>query len=94
MTKAEYHLRMKELSDFSDLLVDICDYVKPVLSVMDGIVGMEATGLLQEIRHIGALLMSPNPYALMWYPLRLWVFRRERCVQYGALKNGVCAAAI
>jgi uncharacterized protein (DUF362 family) len=28
-TKAEYHLRMKRLEDFSDMLVDISTYVKP-----------------------------------------------------------------
>ena len=44
MTKADYHLRMKELSDFQILLVDICDYVNQCFSVMDGIGGMEGNG--------------------------------------------------
>jgi len=64
-TKAEYHLRMKQLNDFSDMLVDICTYVKPVLSIMDGIEGMEGNGpSAGNPRKIGAVLASTSPYAL------------------------------
>lgn len=64
-TKAEYHLRMKRLEDFSAMLVDICGCVKPVLSVMDAVVGMEGNGpSAGNPRKIGAILASSNPYAL------------------------------
>ncbi|HOB20501.1 MAG TPA: DUF362 domain-containing protein [Candidatus Atribacteria bacterium] len=63
--KAEYHLRMKRIEDFSDMLVDISTYVKPVLSVMDAVVGMEGEGPSAGTpRKIGAILASPSPYAL------------------------------
>ncbi|WZL79913.1 DUF362 domain-containing protein [Eubacteriales bacterium mix99] len=63
--KAEYHLRMKRLEDFSNMLVDICTYVKPVLSVMDAVVGMEGQGpSAGDPRKIGAILASESPFAL------------------------------
>lgn len=64
-TKAEYHLCMKKLKDFSDVLVDICTYVKPVLSIMDAVVGMEGQGpSAGDPRKIGAVLASGSPFAL------------------------------
>ncbi|HHT65954.1 MAG TPA: DUF362 domain-containing protein [Clostridiales bacterium] len=63
--KAEYHLRMKKLEDFSDMLLDISTYVKPVLSIMDAIVGMEGQGpSAGDPRRIGAVLASTSPYHL------------------------------
>ncbi|NLI61014.1 MAG: DUF362 domain-containing protein [Clostridiales bacterium] len=65
MTKAEYHLRMKKVEDFTGALVDICGYVKPVLSIMDGVMGMEGDGPSAGTpRKIGAILASDSPYAL------------------------------
>ncbi|MGI6141389.1 MAG: DUF362 domain-containing protein [Caldicoprobacterales bacterium] len=64
-TKAEYHLRMKRLEDFSDMLLDISTYVKPALSIMDAVIGMEGQGpSAGDPRKIGAILASTNPYAL------------------------------
>lgn len=42
--KAEYHYKMRDIRDFSNLLVDICTLTKPALSIIDGIVGMEGDG--------------------------------------------------
>lgn len=44
LLKAEYHLRMPELEHFSQMLVDLVLCVKPVINIMDGIVGMEGEG--------------------------------------------------
>lgn len=63
--KAEFHLRMNSHKVFSDLLVDICEYVKPGLTIMDAVVGMEGDGpTAGNPRSIGVLLGSTNPYAL------------------------------
>jgi len=63
--KAEYHLKLANVDDFGNLLVDICEWVKPSLSIMDGIVGMEGDGPSSgKPRNIGALLVSTDPYAL------------------------------
>lgn len=65
MTKAEYHLRMNKVEDFTEALVDICEYVKPALSIMDGVMGMEGDGPSAGTpRKIGAILASNNPHAL------------------------------
>ncbi|MDR3270884.1 MAG: DUF362 domain-containing protein [Peptococcaceae bacterium] len=63
--KAEYHFRMPQIRDFSRLLVDIALWTKPALSIMDGIVGMEGNGpSAGKVRNVGALLISPDPFAL------------------------------
>ncbi len=65
LLKAEYHLKMPKIMDFAGLLVDIAQYVKPALSIMDGIVGMEGNGpSAGQPRNIGALLLSIDPFAL------------------------------
>lgn len=65
LLKAEYHLKMPDVRNFADLLVDIATWVKPTLSIMDGIVGMEGDGpSAGKPRSIGALLISEDPFAL------------------------------
>ena len=63
--KMEYHLKMPQVKDFADALVDISLAVKPVLSIMDGIVGMEGEGPSGGVpRQIGVILASTCPYRL------------------------------
>lgn len=65
MRKADYHLKMTNLEDFCDMLVDLNLCVKPALHIMDAIVGMEGNGPSGGMpRHIGALLISSDPFAL------------------------------
>lgn len=65
LLKAEYHFKMFKVHDFADLLVDIATWVKPTLSIMDGVVGMEGDGPSAGIpRDIGALILSTDPFAL------------------------------
>lgn len=65
MTKADYHLRLNSVNNFADHLVDICEAVKPVFSIIDGIDGMEGDGpSAGEKRHVGIILASESPYAL------------------------------
>lgn len=91
-TKAEYHLRMKELRDFSDMLVDICTYVRPTLSIMDGIEGMEGNGpSAGNPRKIGALLASTSPYALDVVACSLVGIAPQRvCTIQRAKERGIC----
>lgn len=63
--KAEYHYRMPEIDDFADALLDICLYSSPILSFMDGIVGMEGEGPSSgNPREVGVVLASNSPYHL------------------------------
>lgn len=65
LLKAEYHLKMPDVRNFADLLVDIVTWVKPALSIMDGIVAMEGDGpSAGKPRSVGALLLSQDPFAL------------------------------
>jgi uncharacterized protein (DUF362 family) len=63
--KTEYHFRFKDENDFAGVIVDICDFAKPALTVMDAIVGMEGYGPTNgSPRQVGLLLASADPYAL------------------------------
>lgn len=65
LIKAEYHFKMPNTDDFADALVDICEGVKPVLSFMDGIVGMEGAGpSAGEPVDIGVVIAAENPHEL------------------------------
>lgn len=65
MIKAEYHFKMPDPDDFADMLIDICEQVKPVLCLMDGIVGMEGAGpSAGDPVKIGAVLASDDPHLL------------------------------
>lgn len=67
MAKVDYHLRLPEYHDFAHLLIDVCETVKPVFSVIDGIVAMEGNGPSGGVpRQVGALIMGQNPYAVDW----------------------------
>lgn len=63
--KAEYHFKMNNTANFAEHLVDICQYVEPDLSIIDGVDGMEGDGPSAGVkRHVGLILASENPYAL------------------------------
>jgi uncharacterized protein (DUF362 family) len=63
--KAEYHLRFEDTGDFADLLTDLCSFAKPVLTVMDAVIGMEGYGPTNgNPKKVGLVLAASNPYAL------------------------------
>ena len=63
--KAEYHLIMSKKDDFANALIDICIAAEPVLSFMDGIVGMEGAGpTAGDPRAVNVVIASGSPYHL------------------------------
>lgn len=63
--KAQFHLRMKKRSHFAGMLVDLSQVAKPVLYLVDGIVGMEGNGPRNGIvKHAGLLLGGRNGFAV------------------------------
>ena len=63
-TKPEYHYRFPNTRDFANMLIDIDEYFKPCLSIVDGVIGMEGNGpTMGTPRAIGALVASASPYA-------------------------------
>lgn len=66
--KFSMHATFPKIEDFSDMLVDITEFVRarmPYMALCDGIVGMEGNGPTHgEPTSCGLLLASKNPYAL------------------------------
>ena len=42
--KAQFHLRTRQRREFAGMLVDLANLVKPTLSIVDGVTGMEGNG--------------------------------------------------
>ena len=65
VTKADYHLKMNDIDNFANMLIDVCDFVNPLFSVIDGIEAMEGDGPSSgDIRDLGLLLAGENPFEL------------------------------
>lgn len=63
--KAEYHFRMPDKKTFCNMLVDLCECIRPTLSIMDAVECMEGNGPTSGTpRHAGYLLGGADPYAL------------------------------
>lgn len=63
--KAEYHLRLQSVYDFSRMLNDLACLLKPELTIMDAIVGMEGDGPSNgSPRYFNYLLASTSPFLL------------------------------
>lgn len=70
--KADYHFKMNDVDNFAAHLVDICEYAKPLFSVIDGIDGMEGDGpSAGDKRHVGIIMASESPYALDFSALKV-----------------------
>jgi len=63
--KLGYHAKFPERERFGDMLIDIVTLIRPALSLMDGIVGMDGEGpSAGDPFEIGALLASTDAMAL------------------------------
>ena len=63
--KAELHFRLNERKSFCSMLVDLHECVKPTLSIMDAVWGMEGNGpTAGQNRRIGLVMASENAHAL------------------------------
>lgn len=76
--KPEYHYKYPDPRDFARMLVDLDEYFKPVLSIVDGVIGMEGNGpTAGKPRYIGVVAASKSPHALDLVCARLIGLRRE-----------------
>jgi uncharacterized protein (DUF362 family)/Pyruvate/2-oxoacid:ferredoxin oxidoreductase delta subunit len=72
IAKAEYHLNIPEYDAFADALIDVCLAAEPVLSFIDGIVGMEGNGPAAGTPvSTKAVFASPSPYHIDWVACKL-----------------------
>jgi uncharacterized protein (DUF362 family)/Pyruvate/2-oxoacid:ferredoxin oxidoreductase delta subunit len=66
MRKAQWHLKAGiDHAYFAGMLAELCQLVKPALTIADGVIGMEGEGPGSgEPRPLGLIVASGNPYAL------------------------------
>ncbi|MCX9084313.1 MAG: DUF362 domain-containing protein [Candidatus Methanoperedens sp.] len=65
LNKAKMHLRAQDPETFSQMLVDLLGTVRPDLTLMDAVVGMEGNGPSNGTpKQISAILASSDPVAL------------------------------
>lgn len=63
--KSEYHFLHTDPMDFANMLVDLDEYVKPVLHIVDAVDIMEGNGPTAGTRrHMGLILAGESPYEL------------------------------
>lgn len=63
--KSEYHFRYPDPMAFANMLVDLNEFVRPVLCLCDAVDIMEGNGPTQGTpRHMGALIASQSSYEL------------------------------
>lgn len=64
--KPAFHAKLKNLNNFSKMLLDINDYVKPSLNLIDGIIGLQGDGPGKhgEPKRLGALIAGKNSIAV------------------------------
>ncbi len=61
--KPEYHYRFPNYDDFADMIVDLDEYFKPVISIADAVVGMEGNGPTAGTpRYMGCIIASHSPH--------------------------------
>ena len=65
MRKSEFHYLYNTHERFANMLVDVCEYCEPRLSIADAVMAMEGNGPSGGTpRFMGAILASYNPHAL------------------------------
>lgn len=79
MQKAQFHLRMQARQEFAAMLIDLANCVKPVLSIVDGIVGMEGNGPRNgNVVKAGVILGGTNCFAVDVVMAEMMGFKPEQ----------------
>ena len=65
LQKPEYHYRYPQVEKFADMLIDLNEYFRPTVNLVDAVVAMEGNGPTNgRPRHMGVVLGSSSPYVL------------------------------
>ena len=65
LQKPELHFRFQDKATFAEMLVDLCELVKPTVCIVDAVVSMEGDGPSGGTpRETGMTLASLNPHSL------------------------------
>lgn len=63
LKKAEFHMRFPDKDNFANMLVDLCETVKPTFTIVDAVVGMDGDGPAGgNAKKLGFLMAGTNPY--------------------------------
>lgn len=94
--KPEFHYLYPQIDQFADMLVDLNEYVRPRLTVVDAVECMEGNGPTQGTpRHMGALIASPSTYKADLLCASLIGLDRETCPTVAAAAaRGLCPADV
>ena len=92
LMKPEFHCRFPKTADFCEMLVDLCECVRPDITLVDAVVSMEGDGPSGGTpRQTGMLFGSCNPYALDCVLARFIGFAEEEVETIRAAKaRGLC----
>ncbi|MEW6623174.1 MAG: DUF362 domain-containing protein [Bacillota bacterium] len=91
LNKAKYHLELPILENFCELLVAVAEYLKPELTIVDGIIGMEGEGPSSgKPRSLGYLLASKDCFQVDLFAAHLLGINPNRLpVLKAASKRGL-----
>lgn len=91
--KFEYHYRMPQKADFCNMLVDICECVKPKLCIMDAVYGMEGAGPTGGTpKKTGLILAADNAYEMDIIGLSLVGYVTDEILTAShAVRRGLCS---
>ncbi len=96
LQKAELHMRFPEKDAFGEMLVDLCETVRPGLTVVDGVLAMEGDGPAGGVpRALELVLGGEDPYAIDLAVCRIMSLPAQS-VPYlaAAVTRGLCAEAL
>lgn len=86
LIKAEYHYRLKDDNNFFKALIDICEFVKPTLSIIDGVECMEGEGPTSgTVKFAGIILAGENSYSLDSVAMSLTGLKKDNSNMYNEL---------
>ncbi len=61
--KPEYHYKYPDPRDFARMIVDLDEYFRPILTIVDGVIGMDGNGpTMGDPKPMGLVLASPSPH--------------------------------
>lgn len=94
--KPEYHFRYPDPRDFARMIVDLNEYFKPRLTIVDAVVCMEGNGPTGGTpRHMGALVAGENPHKVDLLCAKLiGLDRKEVPTLEAALERGLIPESV
>ena len=96
LMKPEMHCRFPQKEEFAAMLVDLCEYVRPAICVMDGILAMEGNGPTGgSPKPMGVLAASRNPYAIDTVCCELAGMKQQEVwLLREAVRRGLCPGSL